>query len=95
MGRNVYTWSVLLEKRRERGEVTFDEDIGLDWIGLDWADGFNFVIVQSIPQTRLRFMKEMIGVEEEESGEEGEAGEGGGDRGRGVEKSGKGKERER
>ena len=50
------------------------------------------MVMQSIPQTRLRFMKQMIGVEEE-SGDEGEEGEG--DRVRGVERSGKGKEKER
>ena len=45
---------------------------------------------QSIPQTRLRFMKQMIGVEEGSEDEEGE-----GEVVAGGEKSGKGKEREK
>ena len=57
-----------------------------------------YFVGQSIPQTRLRFLKQMIGMEEDSEGEEEgieggvEGGDGGGGGGGG--KSGKGKEKE-
>ena len=66
--------------------------------GKSWADLLHCGVKQSIPQTRLRFQKEMIGLEMSSEGEEmesegdevgGEKGKGkGGGSGKGVPKSG-------